>query len=400
MFELQRSSLFFEQLAAAHPTVAQNVEIVHENKIALDVAYHQPKHFILGLNNLLRSLLFFIELSRKNSPDWLKEAVASFIQAKPDEYQMLRYLRNVSAHQKLVLPEESIVSGLYRIRSDKNYMLKLGFGDHEKPGNYAWDLALKDTAEIFHDMLVFESIAFMDLEHSSIGECLGITRRWFFKLKFKTDEKRYNEVVDVYSLVASFSVALLDHVCHAWAANIGVQYDHTFELEVGDHNFINTLLEIDLFPGLFSEWWEGDCPPLNFGVRFKRAEGQRHESSDQFHKWVYGNLTPNIPAFKASLERFLALESNAIFEKKNFDDFLSFVLTNHWHYKKTFGGGLRESGVSPSDVMLLQRAGSIFIEEFQKGKLCTIASTKKNLNDQIQKMLNKIDSDQAGESGI
>lgn len=158
MFELQRSSLFFEQLAAAHPTIIQNIEIVHENKIALDISYHQPKYFILGLNNLLRSLLFFIELSNKNSPYWLKEAVASFLEEKPDEYQKLRHLRNVSAHQKLVFPEESLVSGLYRIQSTKNYTLKLGFGDHNKPGKYARDLTLKDTSEIFHDMLTFSSI--------------------------------------------------------------------------------------------------------------------------------------------------------------------------------------------------------------------------------------------------
>jgi hypothetical protein len=400
MFELQRSSVFFEQLAAAHPTIIQNIEIVHENKIALDVSYHQPKHFILGLNNLLRSLLFFVEISNKNSPDWLKKAIESFLKARPDEYQKLRYLRNVSAHQNLVFPEESLVSGLYRIRSAENYTLKLGFGDHNRPGKYAWDLALKDTSEIFHDMLTFASVTFMDLEHSSIGECLGITRRWFFKIKFKTDEKRYNEVVDVYELACSFSASLLDHVCQAYATHIGVQFDHSFELKLEDHNFINTLLEIDLFPGLFSDWWEEECQPLNFGVRFECHEGRRHDSSDQFHKWVYENLTLDIAAYKGSLERFAALEPKAIFEKENFRDFMSFVHTNHWHYKKAFGGGLRESCVSSFDAMQLQRLGNIFVEEFRKEKLCTIASTKKNLNDQIHEMLAKINAEYSGEGEI
>jgi hypothetical protein len=105
---------------SAHPTIVQNIEIVNENKIALDVSYHQPKHFILSLNNLLRSLLFFIEHSKKNSPDWLKNAVESFISSNQDDYQMLRHLRNVSAHQKLVFPDESLVTGLYRIRSARN----------------------------------------------------------------------------------------------------------------------------------------------------------------------------------------------------------------------------------------------------------------------------------------
>lgn len=398
MFELQRSSLFFEQLASEHPTIIQNIEIVHENKIALDVSYHQPKHFILGLNNLLRSLLFFVELSNKNSPEWLKQAVTSFLKEHPDEYQKLRYLRNVSAHQNLVFPEEFLVSGLYRIRSAKNYKLKFGFGDHNKPGKYAWDLALKDTSEIFHDMLAFASITFMDLEHSSIGECLGITRRWFFKIKFNMDKKRYNEVVDVYELASSFSSSLLDQVCKAYAVHLGVQFDHTFQLQLENHNFINTLLEIDIFPGLFSDWWEEESQPLNFGVRFELSEGRRHESNDKFYRWVYENLTPDISAYKESLERFAVLEPAAVFEKGNFGDFLSFVLTNHWHYKKAFGDGLKEHGVSSSDVMQLQRAGNIFVEKFRKKKVCTIASTKQSLNDQIHKMLGKINAEQSKEA--
>lgn len=392
MFELQRSSLFFEHLAAAHPTIVQNIEIVHENQISLDASYHRPKHFILGLNNLLRSLLFFIELSNKNSPDWLKDEVSSFLEERQDDYQKLRYLRNVSAHQKLVLPEESLVSGLYRIRSNGNYTLKLGFGDHNKPGKYAWDLALKDTSDIFHDMLSFASITFMDLEHSALGECLGITRRWFFKVKFKTEQKRYDEEVDVYSLVSTFSSSLLDCVCKAYESYSEVKLDHSFSKQLGDHNFINTLLEVDLFPSLFTQWWEGECRPLNFGVRSESYEGQRHNSNDQLHSWIYENLTPNAEAYRAALEQFSASEPSSIFEQDNFGQFLSFVLTNHWHYKKAFGAGLRDTGISASDVMQLQRTGNILVEEFRKGKHCTIESTKQQLNQQIAKMLAKIDT--------
>ncbi len=400
MFELQRSSLFFEQLASDHPTIAQNIEIAHENKTALDISYHQPKHFILELNNLLRSLLFFIELSKKNSPDWLKNAVRSFIARNDDDYQKLRYLRNVSAHQKLVLPEESLVSGLYRIRSPQNYSLKLGFGDHNKPGKYAWDLALKDTAELFHDMLSFASMTFMDLEHSSIGECLGITRRWFFKLKFKTVSNHYDEVVDVYQLASSFSAALLDDVCKAYATHLNLQFDRTFAMKLDEHNFINTMLEIDLFPGLFSGWWEEECEPLNFGVRYEVTAGRRHDSSDRFHRWVYENLTPDISTYRASLERFAALGAEEILEEQNLRAFLSFICTHHWHYKKVFDGGPGKSAITPSDVMQLQRAGNVLLEEFRKEKVCTIASSKDRLSQHIQRMIAKIDVDQGAKPEI
>jgi hypothetical protein len=38
-----------------------------------------------NVNNLRRSLLFFIERSNKNSPDWLKRAVGSFIASNHDD---------------------------------------------------------------------------------------------------------------------------------------------------------------------------------------------------------------------------------------------------------------------------------------------------------------------------
>jgi len=328
MFELEKSSLFFEQMAAAHPTLVQNIEVVHENKIQLDASYHRPKQFILNLNNHLRSLLFFIEHSLKNTPSWLHDAVRQFLINNRDQYEILKHLRNVSAHQKLILPDESLVGGLFRLRSRKDYLLKLGFGDHNKPGKYSWDLALKNTEDIFHDMLVFSSIAFMDIEHSAIGECLGITRRWFFKVKFKTEQNRFDEVVDVYNLTSSFSAALLDHVCHAYASHKKIVFDGSFKVNLSEHNNINTLLEIDLYPSLFSEWWEEECEPLNFGVRIAKFEGDRHQMNDDFHQWVHQNLTPDIESYRKSMERFSALEPKAIFEKDNFSDFLSFITVN------------------------------------------------------------------------
>lgn len=391
MFELQRSSVFFEQMSLVHPTIVQNIEIVQENKTALDISYHQPKHFILALNNLLRSLLFFIEFSKKNSPEWLKKAVCSFIVNNAANYQKLNYLRNVSAHQNLIVPEESLVSGLYRIKSARNYTLKLGLGDHNKPGKYAFDIALKDTCEIFHDLLSYSSIAFMDLEHSALYECLGITRRWFFKVKFKAGTTRYNEVIDVYQLASSFSAALLDEVCNAYATHVDVVFDMTFAMKLEDHNFINTLLEIDLFPELFTEWWEEEHEPLNFGVKHEIFEGQKHEAINKFHRWVFDNLSPDIHEYRASLMHFSILKPEEVINEENLRNFLSFIITNHWHYKNVFTEVFNNPIITSSDVMQLQRLGNIFLEESHKRKLCTIASSKDSLNLHIQKMIVQID---------
>lgn len=124
----------------------------------------------MNLNNSLRSLLFFIESSIKNSPYWLRETVKSFREQNQKEYEILKKLRDMSAHQALVFPAESIITGLYRIRSSQEYVAKIGMGDLQGPGNYSWDLAMKDTDEVFHDLLVFHSMAFMDLEHCVLNE--------------------------------------------------------------------------------------------------------------------------------------------------------------------------------------------------------------------------------------
>jgi hypothetical protein len=386
MFDLAKSSFFFETMEAEHPTLVQNIDIVNENRRSLDATYHQPKHFILSLNNLLRSLLFFMEYSVKNSPAWLKNAVSSFKNAQKNEYEILKYLRNVSAHQKLIFPDESLVSGLFRIKSSNNYLLKLGLGDHNKPGFYSKDLALKNTEDIFDEMLTFSSIAFMDLEHSALGECLGVTRRWFYKVNLKTDDKKISDVVDVYTIASNFSSSLLDHVCSCYAIHQGVPHENRFSRTLAEHNHINTLLEIDLYPSLFSKWWEDEFEPLNYGVRIAKYEGNRHLVCDEYYSWIYQNLTPDAQSYRASLDRFSGLTPDAIADEANIGDFLSFVTVNHWHFKNAFPASFFDSPVSPSDVMLLQRFGKIFLEEYKTKKLCTIDAAKKQLDAQLQKI--------------
>lgn len=391
MFELEKSSVFFEQMSAAHPTIVQNIEVVFDNGKMVDASYHQPKEFILGINNLLRAVLFFIENSVKNSPTWLNQSVKEYLVGNQDAYQMLRHLRNVSAHQKLVFPDESLVTGLYRIRSPGDYKLKLGIGDHNKPGKYAWDLAFKNTEDIFHDMLVLESLMYMDLQHSAYYECLGITRRWYFKLKFKTKEKKYNEIVDVYELASSFSSSLLDHVCSRYAREIGVSPPDPFSRELKECNYINTLLEIDLYPSLFRKWWGDDYESLNYGVRRKSAAGYRIEAVDHLHKWVFENLSKDKDEYRDSLSEMLTLDPETIFTER-YQDFLSIIQLNHWHYKNSFDEDIIDSIIEPSEVMMLQRAGNILMEEYRKGKLCTIASAKSELDERIKVIFMKLDA--------
>ncbi len=392
MFELEKSSPFFERMSADHPEIVQNIEIVHENCTMMDVAYHRPKTFILALNNLLRSLLFFVEFAVKNSPAWLADAVNAQRNHRLREHEILKHLRNVSAHQRLVFPDESLVSGLFRVRSDGTYTLKLGQGDHRKPGKYSLDLTLRNTVDIFHDLLVFDSLVFMDLEHCAIGECLGITRRWFFSVKFKNQTERFDEVVDVYQLISDYAGELLDRVCEAYAAHVGMKSDYSFSRRLGEHNFINTLLEVDLYPQLFSEWWGEEVQPLNCGVFVERYEGDVHSAREQFHGRSFQHLCADASAYRGMLERIVATSLDELLARDDAGDVISFIQLNHWHFKRSFGHVFDVKHINPSDVLILQRIGNAMFEEHRKGKECTIHAAKGQLDAQCKKMLEKLDA--------
>lgn len=389
MFDLEKSSLFFEGMAKAHPELVQNIEIVHENKSSLDASYHNPKLFILNLNNSLRSLLFFVETAIKNSPSWLNSCVNRYRKDNQKDYEILKKLRDVSAHQSLIFPAESIITGLFRIKSAQDYLPKIGMGDLTAPGDYSWDIAMKNTDEIFHDLLVFHSMAFMDLEHGEPGECLGISRKWFFHVKFKNKTGSYDEVVDVYDLVCKFSARLLDAVCSSYAEEVGIQFTTPFFHKIKEFNCINTLLEIDLYPSLFEEWWDGNISPMNYGVRVLKHKGDAISYYDEVHKESYANLCSSSAAYKQALIKYRDMSYAEYFSDRNLNEFYSFIYFNHWHYKKSFGGGL-DTPIQPSEIMRLQRLGKVFLAEYQKEKLCTIMSTSKALKVHFDALASKI----------
>ncbi|MGO3984232.1 hypothetical protein ABI582_07560 [Pseudomonas sp. SAS7] len=387
MFQLQRSSLFFEQMDQEHSSIVQNIEIVFENSKALDISFHSPKHFILHLNNLLRSLGFFVEFSKKNPPaQWLKESVTSFISENQERFNKLLWLRNASSHQKLIIPEESLVTGLFRIKSSTEYKLKIGIGDHDKPAKYITEIALKDTSEIFHEMLALSSLMYMDLEHSALSECLGITRKWYFNLPSKVGKNNEPEMTDVYELASGFSAALLDHVCHSYASLRNIKFDFSFHMDLSEHNYINTLLEIDLYPRLFTKWWEEECSPLNAGVRYEYALGERNFVTDDLHEWAYSKLTTTPDLYVEQLTRIRSNSTESLFTEETIGEYFGFVTFNHWHFKRSFPGGPFSTAVKPIEIIKFQRLGNALFEEYKKKKKCAIIEAKEKLNHQIDQI--------------
>ncbi|MCE2593356.1 hypothetical protein K6Y31_00795 [Motilimonas cestriensis] len=384
MFEIANSSPFFELMHSEEPLLVQNIEVVNDNKINMDISYHNPKKFILELNNLLKSTIFFVETAMKNSPDWLRNSVKDFRESNIDEYEILKNLRNTSAHQSLVFPNESLSMGLYRVQSEIEYKQKIGIGDHEKPGKYSWDLAFKNTNDLFHDVLVFQSIAFMDLEHSALWECLGITRRWFFHVKFKNRDTTFDEVIDVYKLICNFSTKLLDQVCNDYAKLKDLKFSQNFHAELPECNFVNTILEIDLYPSLFCKWWEIEVEPLNFGILATINEANQFHWINSFHTNAYDNLMKNSDEYISQLESIIKLEPKEIYTEEHALKVFSFIKLNHWHVKSAFNASLMDTPVDIGDIMRIQRLGKIFMDEYAKKKQCTISSSYQSFRSHLQ----------------
>lgn len=63
----------------------------------------------------------------------------------------------------------------------------------------------------------------------------------------------------------------------------GIRFNMTFYNPMKEFNCVNTLLEIDLYPSLFSEWWEEEMSPLNYGVRLKKYAGESIKAYDDIH---------------------------------------------------------------------------------------------------------------------
>ncbi len=395
MFVLEKLSPYFDRFSSEHSEIVNNIEILFENKLQLDLNYHYPKQFILSLNNVLRSLVYFVEKASKNTSKWEKDSVYSYVNSHLDEYEIVKYLRNRSAHQRLVIPAESLIAGLFRIKSDTVYILKIGVGEKVKPTAYSPEFTLKNTEDVFDDLLVFHSLAFMDLNHSSIGECLGITRRWLYEVKFKNKTKEFDRIIDVYWLVTTFISGLIDSVCLAYAEKSKIDYVNTiFDSKLSEYNFVNTILEIDLYPAMFDEWWGGKNEPLNYGVLVRKQDGERIVSIDGWYKKVYGMLC-NANEYLMTLRLFSGYSLNDYNDKLNIEKFCSFIYHNHLHYKKAYSGNFISSPLNPADIYLLQKSGKRLIEELQKGKNCKITNAYEIFSLTLRNTIKKLEEKSA-----
>lgn len=311
------------------------LEVLFHNKLELARYYHNPNMFFMMCNNSISVIETFINRGQKQKGknDWYYEGVNSFIRDNNKYYQILRDLRNKTMHFEMIIPENAISFGLYRIKSDSSYIQKIGMGN-DKRSNELPPFRLAQKSEVlFHDLLQMHYLFFIDIEHSALGECLGLTRRWFVNATYTEDKQKHKEKIDLYDFLSICYQYVFNSVCLAFSQKTGIEYTKMKLHESSEYNFVNTFLEIDLYPSLFKKWWATSGEPLNWGSILDYRNAMEVNERIQVSEKVFSLLPKTIDDYFNMLDKFKKIQIEDFKSQDDYNLFIYFVSVQHWFIK-------------------------------------------------------------------
>jgi hypothetical protein len=268
IIDLLKVNPIYKKMSTASPQVLINMEILIENYFDLALNYHNPKRFILTYNNIIRNIFYFIDVSKKyplSKNIWLKDAMSNILDKNQENIIMHKKIRNMATHEKLIVPDDSSIEfGLYRIKSSSECILKIGMGNNDNRkvlNNYLY----MPTEIIFHKILFLHDVLFMDNEHTSISECLGVTRNWFADITYQYNGENKKRHINLFIEISKLIDILTNTIGEYYANMLSEKYKPFLLYEHRGYNFINTVLEIDMYPELFKKWWGStNIKPFNY----------------------------------------------------------------------------------------------------------------------------------------
>ncbi|MFA8343264.1 MAG: hypothetical protein ACEPO8_09880 [Rhodothermaceae bacterium] len=347
--ELKSFSPLYQSMAEVAPQVLINLEILLDNFFDLGLKYHSPKNFVTVFNNFERSVYFFIESSKKGQLShysWLKNAINKIISEFPEIVTMHKEIRRKSTHISLLVPDDaSIIFGLYRIKNNQECILKLGLGDvGEKRKTDLTQYLYSDTEKIFNEILFFHETFFIDNEHSSLGECLGVSRNWFADIEYKFNKNKRKKRINLYEEATKICQLLVSEVSIAFTQNFDAPYSQ-INLNSGlEFNFVNTVLEIDLYPELFKKQWENpELKPFNYKYLKNYELRNSLESRNNFYVNAYNNIIKNPTEYLDKLENYIKVNVDTFENQLEYNLFLEFLYFNHLNLKANFLNALTKS---------------------------------------------------------
>lgn len=333
--EFPRQNPLFMKMADADSEVEFYLEVLFNNKLELARYYHNPNMFFMMCNNSISVIETFINRGQKQKGknDWYYEGVNKFERENKKYYRILRELRNKTMHFKMIIPENAISFGLYRIESNSSYIQKIGMGN-DKHSNDLPAFRLAQRSEVlFHDLLQMHYLFFIDIEHSAFGECLGLTRRWYVNVAYKENNKTVNEKIDIYDFLSSCYQSVFNSVCLSFSQKIGIEYKQLTLYESSEYNFVNTLLEIDLYPSLFKTWWGTSGEPLNWGSLLDYRNAIDINDRVKASEKVISLLPKTIDDYFVMLNKFKKVQIEDFISQDQYNLFIYFISLQHWFIK-------------------------------------------------------------------
>lgn len=332
--EFPRTNKLYSLMAKDSIDILMNIEFLFKNKLNLDKAYHEPDSFFIECNNIIRNIVFIIEKSKKSSTKypWLYKFINEFTKKYEDEYCILVKIRDNSMHQELLITDGAIEFGLYKIMSKTSYKLKIGMGDKNNyrllPSHYIY----KETESFFQDLLILHYYLFTDLDHSAIGECLGISRWWWYKISYKDRSRhRKDKVIDVYSIISKITDALINGISNAYSQHLRIPFDKLHIHTPEKYNFINTLLEIDLYPNIFKEKWQCDVKPSNWKYLLEYNIIRQTEKRYKLINNIYSFIPKTKNELIRLLDRYTHIKIADFIDQEDYNRFVSFILLPHYY---------------------------------------------------------------------
>ena len=379
--------------------IVMNLEILFKNFLSLQKSYHEPDNFLIECNNIIRNIVFLIEKSKKSKSkySWLYSFIKEFISNNQEEIILLKKIRDNSMHQELLVSEGAIVSGLYRINSEVEYTLKLGMGDVNKKRKINLSYVYSRTEKIFQKLLFMHYYAMIDLEHSASGECLGITRFWIANIKFKDiSGKTCNQEIDLFEIISNVTDKLVNGIIDSYSnfkkikkSNIVIKID-------SEYNFVNTLLEIDLYPKLLSKFWGYEVIPNNWKYQIDIIDYKNRKTMDIAMYNAYHHIPKKLDELLILIKRYCNIEIENFESQEDYDQFISFILLPHF-FVKQFVNLKTIFTVDLKLLLELQDKAEIFISsvnekfdevsnDFKNKELNKLKLIIKKVYEQIQKL--------------
>lgn len=310
-----------------------NIELLFKNKINLDKVYHEPDNFLIECNNVIRNILFIIEKSTKSKTKypWLYNFIQGFIKEHEDNYIILKKLRDNSMHQELIIADGAILFGLYRIINETSYELKIGMGDVNEVRSIPSHYIYSETESYFQYLLILHYYLFMNLDHSTKGECLGITRLWFYEVEYKDkSQKLIKKRLNIYNTVSTMVDSIINGISFAYSEFINIPHEKWRIHISAKYNFINTLLEIDLYPNIFKNQWDSEAKPLNWKYLLEyNMVCKTEERFEQINK-IYSYIPKTKDEIITLLDRYVSIKTQDFIDQADYDKYMSFILLPHY----------------------------------------------------------------------